>query len=294
MEEPTAVETIYFARLRPGETVANRSWLLRRVISAAGAADDLLGRDGQWRPSEMLARAERGELPGTLKRMGRRLPEAQARTAQKHYRAVQRALDRQRAGEFVLRLAVVGTGLAYDQLDAEARAEAVAFLTGASLVMTGPSGTFRTDGSWVWPESIAHEVLASGAPPENEFFFHIRARDFFFPEAVVPSVIERARRLLEVAATADGVERVQETNVPGQPPPPTQEERLRALSRWHAEWERKHTATTPFHPERFPDDPDYNLHYVDVEASPEADWEYTVRAREIMGLDPETGLAVDV
>jgi hypothetical protein len=294
MEEPTGVEMMYFARLRPGESAASPSWLLRRVTSDAGTVDELLGRDGQWRPSQMLVRTERGELPGTLKRMGSRLPRALAGTAQRQFRAVRRALDRQQAGEFVLRVAVPGTGSAYEQLDAEARAEVVAFLTQAPVVVAEPSGTFRTDGMWVWPESIADPVLASGAPPENQFYYHIQARAYFFPDAVATSVLERARRLLDAAVPADGTERVQETNVPGQPPPPSQEERLRALGAWHAEWQRKHAVTTPFRPERFPDDPDYGQHYVDVEASPEADWEYTVRAREIMGLDPETGELVDM
>ena len=70
--------------------------------------------------------------------------------------------------------------------------------------------------------------------------------------------------------------------------------RQRALSAWHAEWTRKHAGTTPFRPDLHPDKPDYNLHHVDVDASPEADWEYTRRAREIMGLDPETGLHIEI
>jgi hypothetical protein len=294
VDEPSGTETTYFARLRPGKTVSSPSWLLRRVVSGQGTVDELLGRDGQWRSSEMLVRAERGELPGTVKRVSAELAQSLVRTAQWWFGGVRRALDRQRAGEFVLRLAVPGTGSAFGEWDAEAQAEVVAFLTRAPVVVAGPSGTYRTDGMWVWPESIADQVLASGAPPEDLFFYHIEAREYFSPETVAPSVIERARRLLEVAATADGTERVQETNVPGQPPPPSQEERQRALGAWHADWQRKHAATTPFRPERFPGDPDYDQHYVDVEASPEADWEYTVRAREIMGLDPETGQRVDL
>lgn len=288
METSAGVETTHFARLRPGETVADASWVLRRVVSAAGSVDELLGRDGVWRPSDMLARTERGELPGTLKRMSHRLPAATAKTLRSHYGAIRRALDRQQAGDFLLRLARPGTGTAFGALDAEAQAEVVAFLTQAPLVAPG----FRTDGMWVWPESIAQEVLATGAHPENLFYRHIRSRHFFLPEMPAPSVIERARRLLEIAATTDGT--AQETNVPGQPPPPTQEERLRAVGSWHAEWERKHAATTPFRPERHAPDSGYNLHHVDVDASPEADWEYIRRSREIMGLDPETGLNMEI
>jgi hypothetical protein len=69
--------------------------------------------------------------------------------------------------------------------------------------------------------------------------------------------------------------------------------KLAELSRWHTEWVEKHEPTTPFKPEENTEYSDYNLHYVDVEASAEAEDEYMMRAREIMGLDPVTGLPVD-
>lgn len=69
---------------------------------------------------------------------------------------------------------------------------------------------------------------------------------------------------------------------------------MAALSSWHSEWERRHAASTPFRPELHPGEDDYNLHYVDLEASAEAQREFTVRAREILGQDPETGQAVDI
>lgn len=294
MDASNDAETTYFGRLRPGDKLSKPSWLMRRVSSPAGTVDELLGLDGLWRPSDMLARTERGELPGTLRPVGALLPGALQATAQKRYREVCRALERQRAGAFPLRLAMPGRAQNYDDLDAEARAEVIGYLTGAPLVTTGPAGTYRTDGMWVWPESIADDVRATGAPPEDQFYYHIRARRFFFPEPVNPDVLERARRLLEMAAASGGAERVEETGVPGQPGPLTEEERQRALGAWHAEWERKHSATTPFRPDRHPDEPDYNVHHVDADASPEADWEYTRRAREIMGLDPETGARTDI
>jgi hypothetical protein len=81
--------------------------------------------------------------------------------------------------------------------------------------------------------------------------------------------------------------------VPGRAAPPTREERLAKLGAWHSEWQRRHAETTPFRPEEHVGE-DYNLHYVDVEASAEAEREFTTRAREIMGLDPETGSRMDV
>jgi hypothetical protein len=288
-----APEPLFFGRLRPDDADSSPSWLLRRVVSGDGPVDELLGRDGEWRASDMLARTERGELPGTLDRMGPFLAAAIVKNTQRQYRVVRRALARQRAGEFLIRLAVPGTGTVYGKLDDEARAETTAFLTGAPLVTSGPDGTFRTDGMWVWPESIAAHVTATGEPPEDQFFYHLRARGFFFPETVDDGVLDRARALLATAA-GDHPDRVRETNVPGQAPPPTRQERLQALGRWHAEWSAKHAGSTPFRPGEHPGEEDYNLHYVDLEASPEAEREYTVRAREIMGLDPETGERVDI
>ncbi|WP_232344899.1 hypothetical protein [Actinoplanes awajinensis] len=294
MTDRVDAEPVYFGRLRPGDSLSDPSWVLRRTTSEVGSVDEILGRDGEWQPSDMLARTERGELPGTLELLGPLLPSALASVAQRRFRAVRRALDRQQSGDCLLRVAVPGTGSAYQRLDDEARAETVAFLAGAPLVVSTADGDFRTDGMWVWPESIAQRVLSTGDPPEDEFFFHIRERAFCFPEEVLPGVIDRARGLLEVAAAGVGSGRVQEVSVPGREPPPTRAERLRALGAWHAEWQAKHAGSTPFRPERYPGDSDYNQHYVDVEASPEADWEYTVRAREIMGLDPETGQPLDL
>lgn len=284
------MEMVHFGRLRAGDALSDPSWVLRR----GATGDEILGRDGEWHPTDMLARTERGELPGTLELLGPVLPEALVAVVRRRFRAVRRALDRQRTGEFTLRLARPGTGAAYARLDQEARDETAAFLTGAPLVSTGSEGDFRTDGMWVWSASIARQVLDDGDPPEDEFFFHIRARAFFYPAEVTPEVIERARLLLESAVTSDDADRVRESNVPGQPPPPSRAERQRALGVWHAEWVAKHAGSTPFRPENHPDDPSYDQHYVDVEASPEADWEYTVRSREILGLDPETGEPVDV
>ncbi|WP_229071629.1 hypothetical protein [Actinoplanes sp. DH11] len=289
----TVDDVTYYARMRAGERATRPSWVLRRVASADRSVDELLGRDGEWHPTDMLARAERGELPGTLRQTSRHMPEAHADSARVRYGVARRAIAKQRSGEFLLRLAVPGTGTGFGPLDAEAQAEVVAFLTGAPLVSTGPAGTFRTDGMWVWPESIAGEVLASGAHPEDELYHHILERRFCYPETVEPAVLDRARQLLESAAAGDGTRRVQETNVPGRPAPPTMEERQQALGAWHGEWQRRHAGSTPFRPELHAADPDYNLHHVDLEASSEADHEFLVRAREIMGLDPETGAAID-
>ena len=294
MRGSTEDEITYFTRLRPGESIGNPSWLLRRVGSGAELTDELLERDGEWRPTRMLTAVERGDLPGTLRRVPAPLARGIVNYVSMDYRAARRALDPQQAGEFTLRLATAAVTSENPPLDAEGRAEFAVFLTGAPLVGEGLEGVYRTDGLWVWPESLAATVLATGAKPQGIFAYHIRLRCYLFPDSVPPQVIERARRLLELAATADGSEPVREANVPGRPPPLTREQRMAALGSWHSEWVRRHAATTPFRPELHAGEDDYNLHHVDLDASPEAEHEYTVRAREILGKDPETGETIDI
>ncbi len=75
---------------------------------------------------------------------------------------------------------------------------------------------------------------------------------------------------------------------------PGRARKLRELAEWHREWSRRHADTASFHPEQHPDaGSDYNVHHVDVDPDPAAEVEYMTRARQIMGLDPETGRAVD-
>lgn len=68
--------------------------------------------------------------------------------------------------------------------------------------------------------------------------------------------------------------------------------RLRELGDWHAEWSARAAADprTGFHPEQHPKPgSDYNLHEEDLDAPTSLQDEFHRRARQIMGLDPETG-----
>ena len=62
--------------------------------------------------------------------------------------------------------------------------------------------------------------------------------------------------------------------------------RQRALAKLHAEFVRDNI-DAPFTPR--PDSGDYNVHHVDVEADPAAEWAFTERANAIMAgeLDDE-------
>lgn len=286
-------EAEYFARVRPGDSISDYSALLRRVRSGAGFAEEILGRDGLWRSTVLLGAVERGEASGLLRRLSPEIAEGFAASDRDEYALVQRALARQRVGEFPLRLVVTGDFEDEEPLEAEVRAEAAAFLTGAAVVGEGPEGVYRTDGMWVWPEAIASTVLATGRMPAGMFHPHVQARQYFYPAELGPGVLERAQRLLEVARTAPSDVPVREESVPGRPPEPTRAERMTALSSWHSEWVGRHESSTPFRPRDNTEVEDYNLHHVDLEASAEAQREYDRRAREIMGLDPETGRSVD-
>ncbi|MGA8112315.1 MAG: hypothetical protein WCA46_01495, partial [Actinocatenispora sp.] len=75
---------------------------------------------------------------------------------------------------------------------------------------------------------------------------------------------------------------------------PERARKLQALAAWHREWSEKHADTADFRPEGYPDaESDYNLHHVDVHPDPAAEAEFMTRARQIMGLDPETGRSLD-
>ena len=69
---------------------------------------------------------------------------------------------------------------------------------------------------------------------------------------------------------------------------PERSRRLMELARWHDEWQQRHGV----------DDTEWTPEGATAEdrkrsPSPEAEREYMTRAREIMGLDPETGHRVE-
>jgi hypothetical protein len=301
-------EVIHFALLiRPDDSIATPRRVLRRVLRPS-PRDEVLGPDGDWYPTDLLARVERAELPGRLEAMGQLSVEIQVEAAQAKHAKLIEVLDRQARGDLVLRMGDTARGpdgrpVAGEDLDPITREGVVSFLRRAPVALARPPrpdpfdpartlpADIRTDGMWVWSEELAHLAESYGVAPEPQFLLHIEKRQYMVPSAVSDAVLQRAARLAGVAPVAG--ERVREESVPGKPPPPTREERLRALAAWHREWVDKHADSTPFRPENHPGDPSYDEHYVDIEASPEADWEFTRRASEIMGLDIETGERLD-
>jgi hypothetical protein len=83
---------------------------------------------------------------------------------------------------------------------------------------------------------------------------------------------------------------VERNNLPRpERPPPERVERLRRLAELHDEFVRRNL-DAPFHPEGRREGSDYNQHYADLEAPTSEQDEFLRQAREIMELDPETGL----
>ncbi|MEJ7690523.1 MAG: hypothetical protein WKF76_08925 [Nocardioidaceae bacterium] len=63
-------------------------------------------------------------------------------------------------------------------------------------------------------------------------------------------------------------------------------DRLRRLAAAHDAWTMKHLAETPFHPEDHLGSGDYNVHYVDLEASAGAQREWMEISWAIMSIGP--------
>jgi hypothetical protein len=57
--------------------------------------------------------------------------------------------------------------------------------------------SYRTDGVWVWPESLAHYLRVRGVAPELEFLCHIEERGYRRPEEVPAEVVPIAGSVLK-------------------------------------------------------------------------------------------------
>jgi hypothetical protein len=307
--------TTYYARLGTGgkDRFMDPYQVLRRVHTATGALDELLGPDARWRGTDVLARMDRGELPGYLDPIEPFVVDALLSKYREEFEVQAGYLRRQAQGGFALRLAVpaqvardtTGQPVPDEPLSTEDCDALVRYLTSAPLVTTRPdrpdtfdptrtvTADIRTDGRWVWSTELATLADRYRLPLEPEFAQHIHDRRYLLPDTIHPDVLRRAAALLHTAATTPPGQRVREQSAPGQPPAPTPEQRQQALSDWHQEWQERHASTTPFRPEQHADDSDYNQHHVDFDADADAETEYWRRADEIMGIDHNTGRRID-
>jgi hypothetical protein len=75
----------------------------------------------------------------------------------------------------------------------------VGYLATAPVAAPG----FRTDGEWVWPESLADHARSLGAAPQEQLFEHMRQRWFLLPDAISPTQLASAAAASAGPAVAD-------------------------------------------------------------------------------------------
>jgi hypothetical protein len=73
----------------------------------------------------------------------------------------------------------------------DTRARIVGYLATAPVAAPG----FRTDGVWVWPESLARQARLYGQPPPVELYEHLRRLHFLLPDGVPDDLLGQAAAL---------------------------------------------------------------------------------------------------
>jgi len=197
-------ETRHYAPVAPGGTAERPSGLLRRVRIGAVDYDEELGPDGTWHATEALELAALGELDDELVPID---PAAADRVA-----AWWRGLaDRPAADPRRPRLAMAVEPRPGPRLSDQDRIRVAAYLSEAPMV----AATFgfdpdpldparpevvplnlRTDGEWVWSESLAYFALRYGIAPEPDLLAHLARRDYRLPDVDEPA-LRRAADLLQ-------------------------------------------------------------------------------------------------
>jgi hypothetical protein len=81
----------------------------------------------------------------------------------------------------------------------DTRSRVVGYLATAPVAAPG----FRTDGEWVWPESLADHARSLGAAPQDQLFEHMRQQWFLLPDAVSPTQLASAADACAGPAVAD-------------------------------------------------------------------------------------------
>jgi hypothetical protein len=202
------LETIrieYFARLGPTDVPDRPKGLLRRSRIGSMNVDEALHTDGVWRPTDTLEWADIGEIDDEL----RPVSPLEAHQATRWWRklAARAAEDeklppgtpRMRLAEAVDRHRdASGTAvLPAARLHERERPAVAAYLREAPLVAVAwgydadpfdPNRAevvplnFRTDGEWVWSESLAYFAERYGVPPEPDFLRHMAQRQYQLSE----------------------------------------------------------------------------------------------------------------
>ncbi|MFG1889044.1 hypothetical protein ACGFIR_14370 [Micromonospora sp. NPDC049051] len=201
------IEIRYYARVAAGDTPERPSGLLRRVRIGTVDQDSALGRDGNWRPTESLELAELGELDDDVVPIGAatadRITSWWRGLAGRESGAlaggaepdpprprVAAAVDTERdeQGRPIVR---------GPRLSEQDRVAVAAYLRAAPLVAVAygfEADPFdpehpevvplhlRTDGEWVWSESLAYFAQRYGIGPEADFLAYLARRRYQLPE----------------------------------------------------------------------------------------------------------------
>ena len=72
----------------------------------------------------------------------------------------------------------------------ELRSRVLSYLATAPV----PAPGYRTDGAWIWPESLIDHVRSHGVGPQRDLLDHMAASHYLPPDSIAPDVLERAAR----------------------------------------------------------------------------------------------------
>lgn len=84
-------------------------------------------------------------------------------------------------------------------VEPDTRSRVIGYLGTAPVVAPG----HRTDGVWVWPESLADQARAAGVAPQDQFYEHLRKQSFLLPDQLSPQVLDRAAQAVHGPPTPD-------------------------------------------------------------------------------------------
>ncbi len=75
-------------------------------------------------------------------------------------------------------------------VDPELRSQVVGYLGNAAAAGSG----HRTDGTWVWPDSLVDHVRLRGVGPSEQLLAHLAAHRHLLPDTVAPAALAEAER----------------------------------------------------------------------------------------------------
>jgi hypothetical protein len=81
----------------------------------------------------------------------------------------------------------------------DTRSRVAGYLTTAPEAAPG----YRTDGVWVWSQSLADRARTAGVAPQEQLYIHLRQRSFLLPDRISPGVLAVAGEAIHRPPTVD-------------------------------------------------------------------------------------------